>query len=420
MEDTYYIVDAYNGTIFNINNEDENVKFIKNSIQKNTNKSNFTKVMSLDLDTDTLHTYNGYFAMSKDYIRNEDWRQYCNVDYVYSDDDISFFGKRYLLKDDTLIYAGLELDVTDDKSYIMDFQLRHLINYPKLDNSFNINLTDDFENTALIFAVDDEDIEMLRILVKNGADLNVKNREKDSALNYAIQYNLQEIAEFLIKNGSDVNIKGYNGITPLMNAVAINNKYITKLLISSGANVNARDDEGNPALNYAVVNNNLRGMKYLLKNKADPNIQNNDGNTPLMVTIEYYNNYTGLGVIAYRDIVRLLLQQFRINVNIQNKNKDTALHLLADGGNSDIAEMLIYFSEADKNIENNKELTPFWIAVFSIKFGGYNRKIKMLRVLSPGKIENYVIKYVDNIFVNIPHEIFILINKFRNKYLTQK
>ena len=101
--------------------------------------------------------------------------------------------------------------------------------------------------------------EIAELLIKNGADINA-----GKALNIAAREGNKEIAELLIKNGADIDAKAEKRLsvgreTPLMSACKMGRKEIVELLIKNGADVNAKDeyvngkDEyGETALMYAA------------------------------------------------------------------------------------------------------------------------------------------------------------------------
>jgi ankyrin repeat protein len=99
----------------------------------------------------------------------------------------------------------------------------------------------------------------INLLLDNGADVNAQDNYGDSALSIAIDNDSQEVAELLIKGHANVNIQDNRGRTPLHIAVmhrvftlAINLD-LCKLLIQHGANVNIQDKAGNTPIHYAIV-----------------------------------------------------------------------------------------------------------------------------------------------------------------------
>src|SRR5882724_2031508 len=57
-----------------------------------------------------------------------------------------------------------------------------------------------------------------------------------------------ETVKLLLDNGADINAKGSEGMTALMSAVWRRQTSVVKLLLDSGADINARDNYGETAL----------------------------------------------------------------------------------------------------------------------------------------------------------------------------
>lgn len=91
-------------------------------------------------------------------------------------------------------------------------------------------------------------IEVLQLLLKNGADVNEKVGEWGTALQKACFHNKEEIIQLLLENG--VNVNAETGVfgTALQTACFHNKIKIVQLLLENGANVNAEGGEVNTAL----------------------------------------------------------------------------------------------------------------------------------------------------------------------------
>ena len=106
-------------------------------------------------------------------------------------------------------------------------------------------------------AIVDGDIQKVKKLLDNGADVNVRFAGEDSLtpLFVAVFEEKPEIAALLLSRGADANMKYQNGGTPLMTACARGNKEIVKLLLDNGADATAkRSDNGDTAMDIAMRN----------------------------------------------------------------------------------------------------------------------------------------------------------------------
>lgn len=106
-------------------------------------------------------------------------------------------------------------------------------------------------------------MEMLSILVQNGADINKKDSIRGrTALHHAVEIPSDlsvEPIKYLLNNGADINNQDFNGDTPLFLAGAINNKEAVKILIEAGADTSIRNNTG--VLYYETIG--LRRKKTL-------------------------------------------------------------------------------------------------------------------------------------------------------------
>ena len=157
----------------------------------------------------------------------------------------------------------------------------------------NIAYDGDYENeeTPLMYAIMKGYKETVKILIANKADINKRNRNNANALIYAYMYGHEDIANILLQNGSDsldksLKVCDLNQSTllnlnvPLINAAHYStNEVFLQKLIDSGS---YKDYDYDTALREAASYNNINAVKVLIKNNADVNVQNRDGMTALM------------------------------------------------------------------------------------------------------------------------------------------
>ena len=110
--------------------------------------------------------------------------------------------------------------------------------------------------TALIIAIETEDEDFIKFVLKKGADVNIKIQNKYLAI--------PGYFEYLAKYGNFADTAN-NGITPLMKACIIENFGIVKLLIEDyGAEINAKNDiQKWTALDFAIFTKNIEIIEYL-------------------------------------------------------------------------------------------------------------------------------------------------------------
>ena len=142
-------------------------------------------------------------------------------------------------------------------------------------------------------SLDKTDRMLLHFLVSisEREDINAKDENDWTLLLEAIGWQNVELIKFLVSEGADVNMKGGNGqFTPLHLAVISGNMEIIKFFVSAGADVNAANAHGFTPLHWTTAGHYTNGetyyadieiAKFLVSVGADIHAKNKDGKTPL-------------------------------------------------------------------------------------------------------------------------------------------
>jgi len=121
----------------------------------------------------------------------------------------------------------------------------------------DVNAVDADGTTALMHAVVESDVKMLKLLVDRGANVNAKNAQDSTALMYAAT----DLAKtsLLLDAGADVKVTGKHGATPLSVAVtAFGSTPVLKLLTAKGAPPESR------LMTAAARKGDIEAIKFLL------------------------------------------------------------------------------------------------------------------------------------------------------------
>lgn len=133
--------------------------------------------------------------------------------------------------------------------------------------------------SALMASLRSDGPELCEMLLNAGADPNKAGEcGEGSALGVACANNNRaslDIAKALIKAGADVEARGDKGITVLMRAAGHGNEACVKLLIEAGAKKDERDERGGTALMWACARGCVSSARHLLAAGADPNARAN-------------------------------------------------------------------------------------------------------------------------------------------------
>lgn len=260
---------------------------------------------------------------------------------------------------DILIYASSIIDKEDDKNFI-----KILLSY-----CLDIARKDNAGYTALMYAVYNKNIELIRVLLKklidNASVINSINNLGETALMIAIDEDCDEsIIKLLLDSSSMLDIQEQEGYTALMKAIFRDNKKVVKLLIDAKCNLNMQSKDGRTALMWAIYENSEDIVSFLLGKNVDVNVQDEDGCTALTYAIRSNNesiirlilskkpsfdvlDKEGKTILMHSvsysnyNIVKLIVELDSENIDVQDKYGNTALILALKGNKIDIANLLI-------------------------------------------------------------------------------
>ncbi|KAK2703938.1 putative ankyrin repeat protein RF_0381 [Artemia franciscana] len=146
-------------------------------------------------------------------------------------------------------------------------------------------------NDTLIFAVKYGDIEGVKVIIDEGAEIDAKDVLGKTPLHYAVEkkrtsdIKMTDIVKMLLDNGARINAKNRNGETPLHCAIEKKNIIMTELLLRHGAHVNARDNNDLSPLHVAAWEGCLQTVDYLLNYGADISAEDKTRRTPIFYAI---------------------------------------------------------------------------------------------------------------------------------------
>ncbi len=135
--------------------------------------------------------------------------------------------------------------------------------------------------TVLMTAAYSGSVEGVKSLIARGADVNAReNVMGQTALMWALSQEHMNIVPMLIDAGADVRAKSKSGFSPLLFAARQGNTNAVRLLLSKGTDVNEAAKDGASVLHVAVLRGHVELATYLLDQGANPNADG-PGYTPL-------------------------------------------------------------------------------------------------------------------------------------------
>ena len=248
--------------------------------------------------------------------------------------------------------------------------------------SVNVNITNDYGETPLHIAVLKRRRSSVKILLNNGADVNRKDIDGATPVHVAVAKNKHgrngSIIHTLLKNNANLNIKNISGQSPLQFAfdnedfesvkdivknLRIGDPYIIEalrlavdyesidtvksILIKFENSGSLKHHDGDDVLHYTIRKNKLDIVREMIE-YVDINLQNDNGDTALHLAVYYELN----------EIVGLLLSE-NVDVTIQNKQGDTALHLAIE---ANLSFFIVLVDRVDISIQNQDGDTALHLA----------------------------------------------------------
>lgn len=122
-----------------------------------------------------------------------------------------------------------------------------------LSSFVEVDTMDPCGKTALFLSVENNHPEVARILMNMHPNLDVQDQYKgDTALMKAVENEDIQLVGDLINAGASLNLRNYNGETALLKATAIGKKFIMRKLLEAGADMNIKDIKGKTPMTVAV------------------------------------------------------------------------------------------------------------------------------------------------------------------------
>lgn len=223
---------------------------------------------------------------------------------------MKFIFDKMNFNDENEIETTLQELISKDDFKIIDYIddsiiIEYCLNHDVIDIDDYINS----DETLLIHASYNGLTEMVKMLFKFRPNIELKSKRFNcTPLICASKRNHVEIIKLLLSQGANIDNPDREGTTPLMYACMGNNYNAIKLLLERGANHYIKNINGNSALIYACEMCMLNSVQLLLDYGANLNTKNKQDMTPLMCATEFCNV----------DVIEALLM---LNMKVSDKRK---------------------------------------------------------------------------------------------------
>ena len=129
--------------------------------------------------------------------------------------------------------SNVDIPDNDDRTPLMlaqmqDYSTAYEVTSTFLDKEVDVNHTDNNGNTALLLHTDRHcNKDVVKELIRAGADINAKNKDGNTALHFALKNGNIDVSRFLVKKGADYQAVNNKGETPM--EIAVEKGYETVL-----------------------------------------------------------------------------------------------------------------------------------------------------------------------------------------------
>ncbi|KAJ3093695.1 Serine/threonine-protein kinase plk1 [Phlyctochytrium bullatum] len=133
-----------------------------------------------------------------------------------------------------------------------------------IERGADVNCSDDLlKNTPLMEAAEREHLQVVQVLVENGASIEAENQNGQTPLYLAVSEGHADIVRFLLDKGADVNRCNAYNKTPLVEAASRGHLRAVQALVDRGADADCRDRDGMTACDWAWKNGHTDIADYL-------------------------------------------------------------------------------------------------------------------------------------------------------------
>ncbi|KAM6466332.1 rabankyrin-5 isoform 1-T1 [Liasis olivaceus] len=244
----------------------------------------------------------------------------------------------------------------------------HTIAAQLLGSGASINDTMSDGQTLLHMAIQRRDSKSALFLLEHQADISVRTQDGETALQLAIKNQLPLVVDAICTRGADMSVPDEKGNPPLWLALENNLEDIASTLVRHGCDSTCWGPGPSGCLqtllHRAIDENNEQIACFLIRSGCDVNSPrqpgaNGEGDE------EAHDRQTPLHLAAcwgLEETVQCLLE-FGANVNAQDAEGKTPIHVAIINQHNVIIQMMISHSAIQLNLRDRQGLTPFACAM---------------------------------------------------------
>lgn len=262
---------------------------------------------------------------------------------------------KYLFKEQKIILDELDNEGRTILYNIIKYNYIDYLNLFLENDKKNIGISlnevvDKNDNLSIIYCIIFNNFEVFKILDEKNFNVYYKNSKGNNCFILSVNFEKYNFTKYLIEKYNDFNFTNSNNENLLYLLMQAEKYKLVDLLLKKKINPNTEENEyGITPLIICVHNSNIEYIDKLIKYGADINKGDYYGNTSMHYAV----------FDSKINIIELLINYPQINLNIQNINGMTPLHLICQ--NSKLLNLLIekklfkkILLKSDLNLLNNK------------------------------------------------------------------
>ncbi|MCP4153210.1 MAG: hypothetical protein GY757_36100 [bacterium] len=157
-----------------------------------------------------------------------------------------------------------------------------------LSQGADVNLKDKRNFTPLFYSFSDKKMPVIRLLLDAGAVVTVDTETALTPLHFAALRGVKDAVQLLIDKGAGVNIPTQNGLTPIAYSISRGFPEITDILLKNDAEIQCVSKRtGRTLIHYAVLKGHEHTTRQLLEKGAPFQETDREGHTPLYYASRY-------------------------------------------------------------------------------------------------------------------------------------